>query len=153
GIGALSNGFGLAGASVAAVATSLFGNIAIKWSSKRSSKQERSLDYTFIVDRSVQTLDRDLPLVVDRIRQAGLAPVFVIDELDKVSTPETEIGDLIRRLKHLVADYGFFCFLTDRDYYEYFRNKLQTEAYPREYTYFTNWLFIQYQPDDLRQYL
>src|SRR5262249_54549979 len=54
GIGALSNGFGLAGASVAAVATSLFGNIAIKWSSKRSSKQERSLDYTFIVDRSVQ---------------------------------------------------------------------------------------------------
>src|SRR5215471_12027001 len=96
----------------------LIGGLSMTWSSRQMMKRERNLDYTFIFDRSKQTLERDLPLVIERIRHAGLAPIFVIDELDKLDAPRETIADLIGRLKHLTTDYGFFCFLTDREYYD-----------------------------------
>ena len=79
--------------------------------------------------------------------------MFVVDELDKLEHADVQVGQLIMRLKHLVSDYGLFCFLTDREYYEYVLNKVQTEPYPREHTYFSHWLFVQYQPRDLLRYI
>ncbi len=153
GAGAIYSQFEFAPAAAAGLGAALLTTATLNWSSKRALKKERTLDYSFILDRSVQTLDRDLPLVIERIREAGLTPVFAIDELDKVENPNESIGQMIVRLKHLVADYGFFCFLTDRDYYEYVRNKLHIEPYPREHTYFSHSLFVNYQPRDLLKFL
>jgi hypothetical protein len=83
--------------------------------SARAHRQTVSTEYHFLRDRSVETLDRELPLVIERIRDAGLAPVFLIDELDKIDDLESSMAQLVQRMKHLVADYSFFCFLTDRD--------------------------------------
>src|SRR5262249_51212754 len=68
------------------IGVGLLGSLAVTASVKRSARQERNDDYTFIVDRSIETLERDLPLVIERVREAGLAPVFLIDELDKLET-------------------------------------------------------------------
>jgi hypothetical protein len=154
GVGGLL-GYGLAGTAGASVG--LLGSLGVTSFSRRSSKRERAEDYTFIVDRSVQTLERDLPLVIERIRAAGLAPVFVVDELDKL--PETgedsvadSIRELINRLKHLTTDYGFFCFLTGRDYFNDLAQALAEKAYPVEHTYFSERLLIGYGPSDFNDY-
>jgi hypothetical protein len=144
---------GLPAAAGAGVGAALVGALGINWSSKQSASRQRDLDYTFLVDRSVQTLDRDLPLVIERVRDAGLAPIFLIDELDKLDHPAETIGTLIRRLKHLITDYGFFCFLTDRDYYESVQRGIETGPYPREHTYFSDRLFILYTPLELARYV
>jgi hypothetical protein len=155
---------------VAGVGLGLLGGLAVSASVKRSERQERNEDYTFIVDRSIQTLERDLPLVIERVREAGLAPVFVIDELDKLesandaaggngapdntqtSTRKT-VGELIRRLKHLTTDFGFFCFLTGPDYFEEVERRIETLAFPEEHTYFSDRLFVLYTPDELDAFL
>jgi len=166
----------------AGVGMGLLGSLAVTASVKRSARQERNEDYTFIVDRSIQTLERDLPLVIERVREAGLAPVFLIDELDKLETydqPEEPVAaprpdaqasadphltdkpngtrrtvtELIRRLKHLTTDFGFFCFLTGPDYFEEVQRKIETLAFPEEHTYFSDRLFVLYTPDELDAFL
>jgi len=62
----------------------LLGAVTMTLSTTRTRNRTQKLDFTFLRDRSIQTLDRELPLMIDRIRDAGLAPVFVIDELDKL---------------------------------------------------------------------
>lgn len=131
----------------------LLGSVALRWTSSRHHKRERTLDYTFLRDRSIQTLDRDLPLVIARIREAGLAPVFVIDELDKLKLQAETVGLLIGRLKHLVSDYGFFCFLTDRSYFDKIERKISREPYPTEHTFFGERVLIVNRPDDLFTYI
>jgi hypothetical protein len=145
-------GYGAAGAVGAAVGVGIVAASGL-WTSRRSRKQEESLDYTFIRDFSLQTLERDLPLVIDRVRAAGLAPVFVVDELDKVEGPGLDIGELIGQLKHLTTDYGFYCFLTGRDYYEDIEQKIAERIYPREHTNFSERLFVVYTPSELADFL
>lgn len=142
----------LAGVGVGGLAW-LLGSLSLGWSSKRQRKKEESVDYQFLQDRSLETLDRDLPLVIQRIRHAGLAPVFVIDELDKLPDVDATIDAIIKRLKHLVSDHGFFCFLTDRDYFDRVQQKVGESAYPTEHTYFSERLLVLNRPDDLFAYL
>ncbi|HTO65663.1 MAG TPA: hypothetical protein VMM15_30935 [Bradyrhizobium sp.] len=178
-------GFGAASAAglstAAGAGIGLLGSLAVTASVKRSARQERNEDYTFIVDRSIETLERDLPLVIERVREAGLAPVFLIDELDKLelsekaeepasgaSDPEgaadaqqadkssatrKTVAELIRRLKHLTTDFGFFCFLTGPDYFEEVQHKIETMAFPEEHTYFSDRLFVLYTADELDAFL
>jgi Cdc6-like AAA superfamily ATPase len=131
----------------------LLGTVSLSWSTKRQRKGEESVDYQFMSDRSLETLDRDLPVVIERIRHAGLAPVFVIDELDKLENVDETIETIIKRLKHLVSDHGFFCFLTDRDYYDRIEQTTAAKAYPREHTYFSDRLLVLNRPDELFDYL
>lgn len=131
----------------------LLGSASLGWSVKRQRKKEETADYQFLQDRSLETLDRDLPLVIQRIRHAGLAPVFVIDELDKIPNVDATIDTIIKRLKHLVSDHGFFCFLTDRDYFDRVQQRIASGAYPTEHTYFTERLLVLNRPDDLFSYL
>ncbi len=143
-----------AGAAVAAgLGTALFSSLALSWSAARTRKSERSADYKFIMNPSLETLERDLPIVIERIRDAGLAPVFLIDELDKVDAPEACIKEIIGRLKNLTTDYGFFCFLTDRDYYDELEQKLRRLAFPLEYTFFSRRVLITYRPAELARYV
>lgn len=153
GVGALSYKLGLPTAIVLGVAAWLISTLTLTWSSKRSAKTERSLDYTFVRNRDKQSLERDLPLVIERVRGAGLAPVFMLDELDKLDDAATSIGILIKNLKHLTTDFGCFCFLTDRKYYDELMDKVEREAFPVEHTYFSHFLFILPHPDRFMVFL
>ncbi|WP_341678102.1 hypothetical protein [Niveibacterium sp. SC-1] len=124
-----------------------------KLSSSRSSTREQSREDSFIFDLSVATLDRVLPTLVDRLRDAGLAPVFVVDELDKVDGLSTRIIAMVHHLKKLVAENAFFCFLTDRGYFEDLRLSSQQRAYDVAYSYFSQRLLIAFSPDELDVYL
>ncbi len=137
----------------ASLAGALLGALALSWSSTRSQSRETGLDYRFILDRSVTTLERDLPVAIQRIRQAGLAPVFVVDELDKVADVDGTIRALIGRLKQLTTDDAFFCFLTDRDYFARVQKKVESEAYPLEHTFFSERLYVLHTPGDFAQYI
>jgi hypothetical protein len=116
-------------------------------------KVTRGREYKFIRDFKLDTLGRELPNLIDRIRHAGLAPVFVVDELDKVPNLAANLRGLVRQLKPLVAERTFFCFLTDREYYEDLRAQSREIAYAPEHTYFTHRLFVSYSPQGLRAYL
>jgi hypothetical protein len=131
----------------------LLSGAALSWTSSRTRKSSRTLKYSFLPDRTVGSLDRDLPVVIERIRDAGLAPVFVIDELDKLENAPATIAEIIHRLKHLVADYGFFCFLTGRDYFEQVERKIAREPYPNEHTYFSERVLILNRAQDLFVFL
>ncbi|MGA3026073.1 MAG: hypothetical protein ABSF98_14990 [Bryobacteraceae bacterium] len=108
---------------------------------------------SLIVDTTVATFDITLPLLVRRVVAAGLAPVFVVDELDKVPDLQDRLPALIRRIKHFTGDRAFFCFLTDRDYYDFHLAIVKEKAYPNEHTFFYLLLFVSYSPRDLRTYL
>jgi hypothetical protein len=151
--GAVLSSAGGGAAAAAGLGTALLGTLAFGWSSDRRQRSERSTDYTFIMDRSLQTLDRDLPVVIERIREAGLAPVFLIDELDKLEQPGASIEAITSRLKSLTTDYGFFCFLTDRAYFEEIEEKLRANAYPSEHTLFSHRLLLLYRPAELARYV
>ncbi len=138
---------------VVGLATLLLTSLTLTFASSRTAKRSETREYTFIRDYKVETLDRELPIVIDRIRAAGLDPVFVVDELDKVEKLDEHMMGLVERLKHLVADNSFFCFLTDRDYFEGLRERSRVDAYPKEHTYFSHRLFVLYRPKDIQEYL
>jgi Cdc6-like AAA superfamily ATPase len=140
-------------ATVAGLVGALGASVVMKRSSSTLQQDSIAREDLFIPDLSVATLDRVLPILIDRLRAAGLAPIFVVDELDKVSGLSTRITDMVRRLKKLVAESAFFCFLTDRSYFEAIRRREWEVQYSIEYTYYTNQLFISYGHHDLHDYL
>ena len=131
----------------------LAATVALKYSRSWSRQRSLTREDLFIPNLSVGTLDRVLPVLIDRVREAGLAPVFVVDELDKVVGLSDRITEMVRRLKKFVAEYAFFCFLTDRSYFEEMRERTSNSPYPIEYTYFTNQVFVVSKHLDLHQYL
>lgn len=76
-----------------------------------------------------------------------------MDELDKIDGLSDRTTDMVKRLKKLVAENAFFCFLTDRKYFEEMTVRTAGAPYPIEYTYFTNQLFIIFRHDDMHRYL
>jgi hypothetical protein len=127
--------------------------VVLKYSKTRTREFARTTELTFLPDTKISSLDRTLPLLVERCRQAGLALVFVVDELDKVNDLSKRMGPLIQHLKHFVTERSFFCFLADRNYLEALRRNLINAPYGMEYTYFSNRLFVLYRPSDLHAYL
>ena len=73
---------------------------------------------TIDVDWSERRLERELPVLLARVKAAGFAPIFIVDELDKLAKPEDELHDFINVSKHIVRDHAAFLFLTDRSYME-----------------------------------
>lgn len=88
-------------------------------SRRRSSYHDRAL--TVDVDWSTQRLERELPKLLSLVKEAGLAPIFVIDELDKIEDPFDELHDFLHLTKHIVRDQAAFLFLSNRDYLERIR--------------------------------
>jgi len=131
----------------------LLGTISLGWTFQGKRARDRTAEYTFLRDRSLQTLDRELPLVIRRVRDAGLAPVFVLDELDKLEDPRRQIGEIVRNLKHLITDHGFFCFLADRTYFDHVERCTQAKAFPTEHTYFTERRLIAYSPAEIAEHV
>src|SRR5262249_9978824 len=104
--------------------------LLFRFSSSSSLKRERRVDRTFIPDLSIKTLHRLLPSLIERLQDAGLAPVFVVDELDKVDDLERRIYPLIRNLKKLFAERSFTCLLVDRGFYENLLIREELEQQP-----------------------
>jgi hypothetical protein len=153
-------GAGLHAANTSASAATLLGILSalgaaftMKLSSSRALARTESWESTFIPNLRPETLDRVLPVLLERLRDAGLYPVFLVDELDKVPNLSARILPLVHHLKKLVAERAFFCFLTDRDYFEEMRTRADQASYSVEYTYFTDRLFVAFAPEDLHAYL
>ncbi|MDP3749698.1 MAG: hypothetical protein Q8Q88_21925 [Phenylobacterium sp.] len=131
----------------------LLGTASLGWDFTQTRKRDKTDTYKFLPNKNVETLDRDLPVVIQRVRDAGLAPIFVIDELDKLAAPAESVSAIIARLKHIIADFGFFCFLTDRAYYDYVDHRIQETAYPTEHTFFSERRLLIYGPPAFKAHL
>ncbi|WP_277184394.1 hypothetical protein [Caballeronia sp. BR00000012568055] len=135
------------------ITTALTAGLVMKRTSTKHEKRAREVDRTFIPDLSLRTLDRVLPTLMERLKHAGLAPVLVIDELDKMDELCQRLETMTRYLKKLMAENVFSCFLTDRGYLEYLTHNQRERAYGPIYSYFTHAVFVCYQPRDLDAYL
>ena len=82
--------------------------------SKRQLIRELATDVKWHVDR----LERDLPVLSKRVKDAGFAPRSVLDQLDKTRDANAALEKFLKLTKHIVTDHAAFLFLTDRDYYE-----------------------------------
>jgi len=81
-------------------------------------QRERKVDRTFMPDLTTKTLHRVMPELFERLLGAGLAPVFIVDELDKVDDLYDCMHRLLDNLKKLFAERAFTCLLVDRGFYE-----------------------------------
>lgn len=151
--GSIAAGFGLPSVLLLGIATAVGSSLVFRRSSTFTGKRERQIDRKFIPDLTVRTLDRVLPTLLERLRNAGLAPVFVIDELDKVDGLSDRIIAMVHYLKKLVAESVFTCFLTDRGYMEFLRLRQRERAYDVAYSYFTHPLLVAHEPADFDAYL
>lgn len=118
-----------------------------------TEKRSRQVDTVFIPDLTPKTLDRLIPVLIRRLRDAGLAPVLIVDELDKVKNLARRMDEMIPHLKKLVAESVFTCFLTDRGYLEHLRIEGGEKAYDSAFSYFSHTILMSYRPQDLDQYL
>jgi len=113
------------GVSLSAVATSIGigllvwigGLIAMNYG-VRTSRQEMRRELTMDIKWDIDRLERDLPLLLKRVKDAGFAPIIVLDELDKVEDATESLHRFLKLTKHIVTDQSAFMFLTNRDYYE-----------------------------------
>jgi hypothetical protein len=129
----------------------LFTTVACSWFLRHYGADTK--ERTLFSEPTRAQLDRVLPLLVSRIIDAGMAPIFVVDELDKVSRLPDKLEVLLTHLKHFVSDRAFFCFLADRTYYESLALKIEGSPYPVQSTFFSTRILMQYAPEDLRTYL
>jgi len=140
-------------ATFAGLATAIVGGLLFNYSSMRSHESSAGFSSTLTLKRDMQSLARELPELIQRCRDCGIAPVFLVDELDKVERLEDRMGSLIRNAKFFVTEQAVFFFVTDRSYFEFLENKTRAEAYPREHTFFSERLFVSYSPADWLRYL
>lgn len=153
GAGAAATDAGAVPATLVGFAAALAASVFFKVTRSRSQNRSRARDYSVTWDLTAGTLDRLLPSLIDRVLEAGLAPIFVVDELDKVRDLRERIGPLVGHFKKFVAEQAFFCFLTDRDYFESVSQRRDGSPYPPEYTYFTHRLYVTFSVRDLHAYL
>src|SRR5581483_1366680 len=140
-------------AALLGVGSAVAANLTLNYTSNRTQKTDSKSQRQIVWDTSIASLDRMLPVLIDRMLSAGLAPIFAIDELDKVKDLDPVMEDLITHLKHFVTEKAFFCFICDRAYFERITASGRSGSYSREYTFFSDRLFVQYTPADLKLYL
>jgi hypothetical protein len=156
---AMLTGFGLTAADypiTGVISGLLTGLVALGTLDARTSrKQELAYDAseTFKPDTTAHSLVRLLPRLVRELRDIGLAPVFVVDELDKVPDLRRRLETLIAFLKSVVADETFFCFITDRAYYADLQREGRDKAYAAAHTWFSQRAYIVYSPLELRRFV
>ena len=150
--GAIGTGH-LAGPAVLGVLGAFLATMLFESGGETTERRSRQLDTVFIPDLTLKTLDRVLPILLHRLRCAGLAPVFVVDELDKVDDLPNRLRAMILFLKKLVAEDVFTCFLTDRSYIEHLRIAGRGAAYDLAFSYFSHPLLVSHRPRDFEQFL
>lgn len=84
---------------------------SLTFSSRFTRRQSQQDERAYTLKADVESLIHRIPRLLQGLRQVGLHPVFVVDELDKVD-PEL-VTYLVHNLKTQVTEQSFFCFLTD----------------------------------------
>jgi energy-coupling factor transporter ATP-binding protein EcfA2 len=92
--------------------------LSLQFGTRGQSRQDSSREMTVEVDWSTKRLERDFPSLIRRVKDAGFAPIFILDELDKMDAPD-KLQSFLRLAKHIVTDNAAFLFLVNRDYYEH----------------------------------
>lgn len=133
-----------------AAAGSLF---AFNYRFSRVHEHSDEVVSNLIIERDCQSLARELPELILRCRDAGLAPVFLVDELDKVQHLNVRMESLVGNAKFFVTEQAVFFFVTDRAYYSDLEKRIRESAYPREHTFFSERIFVTYRPQHWHQYL
>ncbi|MFT5681023.1 MAG: hypothetical protein ACI8RZ_001929 [Myxococcota bacterium] len=136
-----------------ALLTALLAAVTLNISSLSSFSITRKREYSFVPESGPAALPRLLSRLVERLHRVGLAPVFVVDELDKVDGLDTNMHALIRQLKSFISERSCFFFLTEPGYFERLAQQSEGGAYPAAHTYFGRRVFVSYTPDDLRAWI
>lgn len=137
-VGALSAGFGL--------------NIARSWRRNRQKVTDKS--YTITTERDAASLDREVPRLLDRVKRAGFAPIFIIDELDKLNQDaDDDIHKFIMYCKHMVTESSIFIFITNRDYFIRLTRGRRRDLGEVTRTYYNNTILISSSTWSLPRYL
>jgi len=92
--------------------------LATSYGTQRQSRQEVRRNRTTDIKWDVARIERDFPKLLKRVKDAGFAPIFVLDELDKMKNAKKKLEDFLLLSKHMVTDDAAFLFLTNRSYYE-----------------------------------
>jgi hypothetical protein len=108
---------------------------------------------TLLSHNEVSSLNRALPTLIVRIRDMGLVPIFVVDELDKVTNLPGFFDWLMRLEKGFLADRAFCCYLVNRQYYEELSARIRPQVHPVESTYFGQRVLIHYKPGDMLEFV
>lgn len=136
--GAAAEGeYGLAG--VLALGGTLLANAVLKYTRTTSVERKRALTYDFEPTLSLASLSRLLPALAEQLRTIGLAPVFVVDDLDRVGAAE-QVERTVGRLKSYFTDQAFFVFLGE-------------PPADGERNGYSDTLFLAYRPEHVRAYL
>ncbi|MCB9537680.1 MAG: hypothetical protein H6704_15625 [Myxococcales bacterium] len=136
--GAAAEGeFGLAG--VLALGGTLLANAVLKYTRTTSVERKRALTYDFEPTLSLASLSRLLPALAEQLRTIGLAPVFVVDDLDRAGEAGL-VERTVGRLKSYFTDQAFFVFLGE-------------PPADGERNGYSDTLFLAYRPEHVRAYL
>ncbi len=164
-LGILSGGLMAAGvyqvspllASVAAVSSAVSTTTVLNWTTDRIRKSSDVSSLEFKEDlRSSRALPRWLPHILQQLRDIGLYPMFLVDEIDKFTLNELDyFKESIRRLKGIFQDNAFFVFLTGQDSFEHLSGPVSEEVHSDLAeglleTLFTDRLFVSHRPSELR---
>ncbi len=144
-------------ASVAAVSSAVGTTTVLNWTTDRVRKSSDVSSLEFKEDlRSSRALPRWLPHILQQLRDIGLYPMFLVDEIDKFSGEELDyFRESIRRLKGIFQDNAFFVFLTGQDSFERLSGPLSEGTHTELAqglleTLFTDRLFVCHRPSELR---
>jgi hypothetical protein len=148
-------GEGVLNAALLGMAATLFSTLLFRFSTSSVRRDEDSRDETFIPNTDAETLDRVLPQLVARLSTARLAPVIVIDELDKVNGLWDKVleYELLDQFKKLFAERVFTCLLVNRDFMERLRIKSAEQPFGRFHSYFTHRTYVSFEPAEMHAYL
>jgi hypothetical protein len=139
--------FSTAAAAAAGLATTAVSYLFLHLSTAPARSQ------TLLSHNEPSSLNRALPALIVRLRDTGLVPIFVVDELDKVSNLADFFTWLIRRGKGFLGDRSFWCYLVDRPDYEKISFKICTQVHSVESAFFGRRVLIHYKPEDLVKFV
>jgi hypothetical protein len=138
---------------LAGAIAALVSMMTLSYTRTRSRETTLKEAITFLPDTTVSALVHRVLLLLRRFRQAGLVPIFVIDELDKVADPIEPLNDLTKSLKFLFADEGFFCFLTDRTYFAEIDRRNREKSNTPLRTIYNTQMLVRYDTASVREFL
>lgn len=133
--------------------------VASAMSTFSQSRHSTQTQRNFERDDSVATLDGRLREIITQLANAGLFPVFVIDELDKCGEllgdeeEQSWFQDLLDHLKDFCSAEAVFCFLTQRSFIEDLEGLDQQSPSGAHSTWFTDRLTIDHNPRDVRRFV
>src|SRR5262249_50831999 len=139
--------------SFTALLTGLGTVLALKVTATRTRYTAQTWKETFIPKDDPGSLYRVLPGLIERFQRVGLFPVFVVDELDKVPGLGKKINALLGYMKQFVTERAFFCFVTNRSFYQQANAQLADGAYSTLHTRFGDSVFVRYRARDFHAYL